>query len=320
VEVVVEDASSESDSSESGIVHPVVPPRNNNASAHMQRGGTKNPRTHSSTATTAGRGGGIIRSATPGQQLLRRVGLGPSSTASSVTVSTGPNDHGWDYDIKLKRGLIRRIIRRYDLCFKVKSTSTDDESQATILRTLNEFFNIILQADETTIIPPYLELDRNTASINDLSSSFLASEITSFSTMKSYFSRLYSKPDGGNIYCSVILAGSIPSFELLDAVKYKLSSFDMGLWPRPTDHERVSDIGWLLYSCCQQDIVRIAEMFSENLGAIVGARWRKIITVSNARRNQTLDSPQDNSVHVRIYYIYYVIRSNAADGQRTVDG
>ena len=71
VEVVVEDASSESNSSESGIVHPVVPPRNNNASAHMQRGGTKNPRTHSSTATTAGRGGGIIRNATPGQQLLQ---------------------------------------------------------------------------------------------------------------------------------------------------------------------------------------------------------------------------------------------------------
>ncbi len=37
-------------------------------------------------------------------------------------------------------------------------------------------------------------------------------------------------------------------------------------------------------------------MFSENLGAIIGARWRKIITVSNARRNQVPDASQDNTV------------------------
>jgi hypothetical protein len=75
--------------------------------------------------------------------------------------------------------------------------------------------------------------------------------------------------------------------ELLNAVKYKLAGLDMGLWPQPTDHEHVSDIGWLLYSSRYQDEHRIAEMFTDKLGIIVGARWRQIRTSDNSRRYQT---------------------------------
>jgi hypothetical protein len=198
-----------------------------------------------------------------------------------------PKNVGWDFEIKLKRGLIRQHTARYDLRFKLKTTANDDESQVAIHRILTEFFNIIIQADDSTIIPPYLSLDRNTNSINDLSSTYLVSELNNFNSLKTYFARLYSKPEGGQIYCSVILAGSVTSTDLLNAVKYKLSSLDMGLWSRPTDHEQVSDVGWFLYSCRSQDETRIASMLSDFLDVIVGARWRQIRTAAGQKKKGT---------------------------------
>jgi hypothetical protein len=139
----------------------------------------------------SGRGGGIIRkvdwvnpssSREPDQDALR-----------ALPRSSGPKNTGWDFDIKLKRGLICHNISRYDLWFKVKSTSVEEESQVASHHMLTDFFKIILLADETTILAPYLELDHNSPGINDVSSSFLVSELVSFPTLKNYFLRLYTR-------------------------------------------------------------------------------------------------------------------------------
>ncbi len=229
---------------------------------------------------------------------------------SPVARPSGPKNHGWDYEIKLKRGFVRNNITRYDLWFKVKSTNAEEESQVAIHRVLTDFFNIIIRADETTILPPYLDLDRNSQGINDLSSTFLVSELTSFQALRNYFSRLYSKMEGGNIYCSLILASSLSTQELLTAVKYKLAGLEMGLWPRPTDHEQVLDIGWFLYSSRYQDEARIAAMLSEELGIFIGARWRQIRTTDGNRCNQGVNDPENTvrALHIegpshRIYDI-----------------
>jgi hypothetical protein len=109
--------------------------------------------------TFQGRGGGIIRNA------ARQDGLSPTRTSAGATihqaVRSAPKNYGWDYDIKLKRGIVCHNTTRYDLRFKVKSTNTEEESQVAIHRLLTDFFNVILQADNTTILPPYLDLDRN---------------------------------------------------------------------------------------------------------------------------------------------------------------
>lgn len=227
-----------------------------------------------------------------------------------VTQPSGPKNYGWDYDIKLKRGLIRNCFTRYDLRFKVKASNSEEEAQVAIHRVLTEFFNIILQADDSIILPPYLEFDRNSPGINDLSSNFLVSELTSFLNLQNYFSRLYSRNEGGNIYCSLILASTLSTHDLLTAVKYKLAGLEMGLWPRPTDHEQVSDIGWFLYSSRYQDEMRVAEMLSDALGIRVGARWRQIKTTDTNRRNQNANDPENviRALHIegpshRIYDI-----------------
>jgi hypothetical protein len=234
-----------------------------------------------------------------GPRVMKQTGTGPARPSTPQTAPTGqspakPKNVGWDFDITLKRGIIRHYTARYDLRFKLKTTTNDDESQVAIHRILTEFVNIILQADDSTIIPPYLNLDRHTNSINDLSSTYLVSELNNFTALKTYFARLYSRPEGGQMYCSVILAGSMASTDLLNAVKYKLSSLDMGLWSRPTDHEQVSDVGWLLYSCRSQDEFRIASMLSEFLNIIIGARWRQIRTSEGQKKKDS--AHQENIV------------------------
>jgi hypothetical protein len=44
--------------------------------------------------------------------------------------------------------------------------------------------NIMLQADPTTIIPPYLDLDRNNWTVPDLSAQLQVSSIDSFAQVK----------------------------------------------------------------------------------------------------------------------------------------
>jgi hypothetical protein len=190
----------------------------------------------------SGRGGGILRSTTTPVSPRSPKGRSLTGTASSnrgtipgasqpPTRRSGPKNNGWDFDIKLKRGLLCNNVSRYDLRFKVKSTTVEEEAQVATHRVLSEFFNIVLQANDSTILPPYLELDRISPGINDLSSSYLVSDLGSFPALKNFFSRLYTKTEGGNIYCSLILASSISTQELLNAVKYKLAGLDMGLWP-----------------------------------------------------------------------------------------
>jgi hypothetical protein len=237
-----------------------------------------------------GRGGGIVRkNVSPRTPPGRGTGRGSAQPSSR---STGPKNTGWDYDIKLKCSITRSHISRYDLQLKIKSSSDDEEAQVATHRLLTEFFYIMIQADDTTIMPPYLELDRNHLGINNISSSYLVSELASFPALKNYFSQLYTKLEGGNIYSSLILASSIPPQELLNAAKYKLASLDMGLWLRPTDHEHVSDIEWQLYSSRYQDGQRIAAMFSKELSICVGARWNQIQTTDNNRQTQGIQNPE----------------------------
>jgi len=75
---------------------------------------------------------------------------------------------------------------------------------------LQRFLDIVLQADPKTVIPPYLELDRNNKSITDLSSAFPVSSIDSYHALKRYFFRLSPRDEEGVSWCSVILAQTLP--------------------------------------------------------------------------------------------------------------
>jgi hypothetical protein len=167
-----------------------------------------------------------------------------------------------DKPIILKRGVTCRHIHLYDLRIKVKSTKTEDEEQTIIQNTLQKFFEIVLQADKTSIIPAFLELDQNDRAVPDISASLPISEINPFSSVKRYFAQLSQQNDKGNIYCSLILAQNIPFTEFMELARPSLMNMDFGIFPKASDHETLAEVGWMLYSTRSQDKERLAEMMS----------------------------------------------------------
>jgi hypothetical protein len=115
-----------------------------------------------------------------------------------------------DKTVILKKGNIRSHIHRYTLHFKTIASKSEEESHQIIIDTLQRFLATLLQAEPKTIIPPYLDLDWNDKSVQDISAAFPVSSIDSIHMLKKYFFRLSTRNEAGMNWCSVILAQPVP--------------------------------------------------------------------------------------------------------------
>jgi hypothetical protein len=102
-------------------------------------------------------------------------------------------------------------------------------------------------------LPPYLELDQNDKSVSNLSSAFSVGSVDSYHAIKKCFFRLSPRDKEGISWCSIILTQAIPFAAFMKKAKYSLENNDFSLWPKVTDNENTTDIGWLLYSTRTQD-------------------------------------------------------------------
>jgi hypothetical protein len=91
----------------------------------------------------------------------------------------------------------RSHIHRYTLHFKMVKPKAEEKGQQIIQDALQKFLEIALQADPTTILSPYLELDPADKSVPDLSTAFTVSSIDSFHALKMYFFRMSPRDDSG---------------------------------------------------------------------------------------------------------------------------
>jgi hypothetical protein len=108
----------------------------------------------------------------------------------NVADNTSQQSSVIDKPIILKNKEARRHIHRYDLRLGIKECKNEEEEQRLLQSLLEEFFETMLSADKTIIIPPYYELDRSNTSFTDLSISHKIADIESYSKLKRYFSRL----------------------------------------------------------------------------------------------------------------------------------
>jgi hypothetical protein len=95
----------------------------------------------------------------------------------------------------------------------------------------------------------------------------------------------------------------------MDKARSSLMNLDYGIFPKACDHERMAEIGWLLYSTCQQDEERLSELLSSLVQETIGAKWRPIC--SNDRNHRVnadvtdrtyalhLEGAEDKVLHIR---------------------
>jgi hypothetical protein len=102
--------------------------------------------------------------------------------------------------------------------------------------------------------------------------------IDSFHLLKKYFFRMSPRNEQGFALCSVILAQSLHFQAFMDKAKYSLENQNFSLWPKLSDNENASDVGWLLYSTCNQDEERLVALLSAKTGENIGVKWKPIRT------------------------------------------
>jgi hypothetical protein len=69
-----------------------------------------------------------------------------------------------------------------------------------------------------------------------------------------------------------------------------LENNDFSLWPKASDNENTTDVGWLLYSSRAQDKERLSNLLSEITGENVGVKWKPIratTKTSNSSRGKS---------------------------------
>jgi hypothetical protein len=72
-----------------------------------------------------------------------------------------------------------------------------------------------------------------------------------------------------------------------------LMNMDFGVFPKASDHEVSSEVGWLLYSTKSQDKERPSELISALVKENVGVKWRPI-RVNDHFKKEAMDSLQQN--------------------------
>jgi hypothetical protein len=191
-----------------------------------------------------------------------------------------------DKTITLKKNNFRQHIHRYTLRLKTIKAKSEEENQIVLQEALQRFLEIILQADPKSIVPPFLELDRNDKSVSDLSAAFPVSSIDSYHVLKKYFFHLSPRDDEGVSWCSIILAQALPFSVFMDKAKYSLENNDLSLWPKASDNENSTDVGWLMYSTRAQDEERQSALLSELTGENIGVKWKPIRSSTAAIRKK----------------------------------
>jgi hypothetical protein len=125
--------------------------------------------------------------------------------------------------------MLRPHIHRYMLRIKIISSKSKEEEQALVQKTLQKFFDIVLQGDPKSLIPPFFELDRSDNSILDLSTTFNVAALDSYYSLKRYFSRLSPRSEEGFVWSSVILAQSVSFHTFMEKTRHSLENQDFNL-------------------------------------------------------------------------------------------
>jgi hypothetical protein len=79
----------------------------------------------------------------------------------------------------------------------------------------------------------------------------------------------------------------------MEKAQSALSNQDFSIWPKPSDNENASDVGWLFYSTRAQEEERLTQLFSKATGENIGVKWKPIRTTTGGIRKKDVNNPND---------------------------
>jgi hypothetical protein len=161
----------------------------------------------------------------------------------------------------------------------------------------------LLQVDPRTIIPPYNILDRSNRNHPDLSATrqIYGQQVPcldSLLTAKRYFSRLSPRLDNGFVYCSCIIAQTIPFADVMTNASASLANLGIGLWPKACDHETAVDVAWFLYSTRFQEADRLLTLLSKLIGEKISIKYKNVRTTTFNKKDPNDISEPTRALHV----------------------
>ena len=96
--------------------------------------------------------------------------------------------------------------------------------------------------------------------------------------MKKYFQNANPRKNGGSYYLRVLIAFNKPFEEITEDIKWWLGENKSGMWVRKVQTERVTRLGYLLYSLRSMDEERMMREFSFRCHTKIGLRYMVINT------------------------------------------
>jgi len=86
----------------------------------------------------------------------------------------------------------------------------------------------------------------------------------------------------------------------MEKAKSSLENNEFSLWPKASDNDNTTDVGWLLYSTRAQDEERLSALLSRITGENIGVKWKPIrSTNANIKKKDQLPSEEKiKALHV----------------------
>ena len=189
------------------------------------------------------------------------------------------------------RTIFRKSLFRVDIKVTAKGSS---QSDVELINGIKAIMVKLQEADKSIAVLPYLAVDSNLKPLVK----FPDDVPSGISTLKKYFQNATPRMNGGSYFIRSLLFFNKEFADTTEDINWWLGEQKAGIWIRKVQKEKVTNIGYLLYSLRSMDVDRLTRTFSYRYGTKVGIRYRAISTGRRGKYDPSVELPR--AIHLEV--------------------